>query len=396
MLKQITLTGIILLSIVGLKLHGQGIEFSDEHWEEAVDRAAEEDKYLFIDCYTTWCGPCKKMDAQVFPLDSVGEFFNENFINLKLDMESKAGKKFAKTYAVMAYPTYIILNGDGEVIIRSCGYQPPGKFMSFGKRALEAEVSLTVMQQRYEGRDRDPEFLYNYFKVLKDGCFPFLGMVHQHLDDLMPIELNKAANWRMFNEFVFDMSTPSVKTFLAQPDVFVKIHGKQAVFDKAIALYQRDMSKRYDQADGKAAQNDLYNEYKRSLDIAHPFLQDALMAMNEAYYNMAREDDKALVSAAKVLVKKRDVELPAVLNDVGVYYLEHISDKKLLKEVAGWLKPLYEETTNPMYYLTYAAVLYKTGDTDLAEEVEAKMLTYGAEIGANTGFLKEKLEEYKQ
>ena len=69
----------------------KGIRF--EHnltWSDIAAKAKAEKKYIFVDCYTTWCGPCKYMTKNIFPLQEVGDFFNQAFINVKYQMDSTA------------------------------------------------------------------------------------------------------------------------------------------------------------------------------------------------------------------------------------------------------------------------------------------------------------------
>ena len=63
----------------------QGICFYSGNWEEVCRKAAGENKVIFLDVYTSWCGPCKKMASEVFTLPEVGSFFNTHFINYKID-----------------------------------------------------------------------------------------------------------------------------------------------------------------------------------------------------------------------------------------------------------------------------------------------------------------------
>ena len=94
----------------------QGISFYQGTWEEALEQAKQEEKLLFVDAYTTWCGPCKKMSSTVFPQQEVGDYYNENFISIKLDMEKENGMRFGLKYPVSAYPTMFYIAGDGEVV----------------------------------------------------------------------------------------------------------------------------------------------------------------------------------------------------------------------------------------------------------------------------------------
>ena len=79
-MKKIFLALTLLISINSIP--AQGIEFFHGTLEEAKEIAKRENKLIFIDCYTTWCGPCKMLSKFVFTDPEMGEFYNENFINL--------------------------------------------------------------------------------------------------------------------------------------------------------------------------------------------------------------------------------------------------------------------------------------------------------------------------
>ena len=103
---------------MGFNAHAQ-TDFRSISFDEALKVAAQENKLVFIDFYTDWCGPCKKMAREVFPQKMVGDFMNAKFVNLKLNAE-KEGKELAARYKVNAYPTFIILDTKGEVAICLC------------------------------------------------------------------------------------------------------------------------------------------------------------------------------------------------------------------------------------------------------------------------------------
>ena len=92
-----------------------GVYFQDLSYEDALAKAKQQGRKLFIDCYTTWCGPCKYMSETVFKQEKVGDFLNLNFICLKYDMEKGEGPELAKKFGVRAYPTFVIVNPDGTI-----------------------------------------------------------------------------------------------------------------------------------------------------------------------------------------------------------------------------------------------------------------------------------------
>ncbi|WP_107038626.1 thioredoxin family protein [Brumimicrobium mesophilum] len=107
-----------------------GINFETLSFEEALQKAKKENKLIFLDAYAVWCGPCKMMDRTTFKDEKVGEVFNENFINLKIDMEKGEGPAVARKYQVRAYPTMMLINGEGKVEKRILGAMNGEKLLS--------------------------------------------------------------------------------------------------------------------------------------------------------------------------------------------------------------------------------------------------------------------------
>jgi thioredoxin-related protein len=131
-----------------------GMVFFHGSWDEAVSKAKEENKLLFVDAYTAWCGPCKRMSSDVFPTANVGAFYNANFVNYKLDMEKGDGPKVARDFAVKAYPTYLFVDGNGKLSHRGLGYLPEPEFLQLGREALDPSKNLgTAAAQAADSKD---------------------------------------------------------------------------------------------------------------------------------------------------------------------------------------------------------------------------------------------------
>lgn len=116
--------------VAQLEAEGHGIEFITGSFEDAKQKAKEEGKRIFMDCYTTWCGPCRYMSSNIFTRSDVGEFFNKHYVSIKIDMEKGEGIELAKRYNVKAFPTMLFMDAEGNVVVEkvgSCGAEELNK-----------------------------------------------------------------------------------------------------------------------------------------------------------------------------------------------------------------------------------------------------------------------------
>ncbi|MGZ5193137.1 MAG: thioredoxin family protein, partial [Kaistella sp.] len=116
-------------------LSQESINFEKGTFKEILAKAKSEKKLVFMDAYAVWCGPCKMMEKNIFPLESVREYYNANFINARFDMEKGEGREIAAKYGVRSYPSFLFLNGDGEVVMNSYGYMGEEAFLAVAKEA---------------------------------------------------------------------------------------------------------------------------------------------------------------------------------------------------------------------------------------------------------------------
>lgn len=90
MLKKIVLVMFLFSSIAA----SAQVEFIMNDWKKVTDKAKAENKYIFLDAYTDWCGWCKVMDKKTFSDKQVGDFMNSKWIAAKMDMEKGFGTAF--------------------------------------------------------------------------------------------------------------------------------------------------------------------------------------------------------------------------------------------------------------------------------------------------------------
>lgn len=129
--------------------------------DQAVEQAKKENKLVFVDFYTDWCGPCKVMARDVFPQKKVGDYFNQRFVCIKLNAE-KEGKQDAQTYQVKAYPTFLVLDTDKNVKLDIKGSMTAETFLSKIESELNPQLSPEAMKKRYDNGERTPDLINAY------------------------------------------------------------------------------------------------------------------------------------------------------------------------------------------------------------------------------------------
>ena len=151
---------LVVVAILGINsAFSQGIEFEHGTLAEAFAKAKKENKLVFVDIYTSWCGPCKRLSKEVFPQKVVGDYFNPRFVNVKIDAEKGEGVDFAKKYKVTNYPTLLFLSPDGEEMHRVLGFSQADGLIKDAKIAEDPSMHLEALQKRYNEGERDLDFL---------------------------------------------------------------------------------------------------------------------------------------------------------------------------------------------------------------------------------------------
>lgn len=129
-----TLTLLFVLLFQSSVFAGEtGIAFFEGTFEEAKAKAKKENKMVFVDAYAAWCGPCRWMSANVFTDPAVGEYFNEHFVCMKMDMEKGEGRTYAREWGIRAYPTLLFFDAAGKELKRDMGAKKAEPFIAIAK-----------------------------------------------------------------------------------------------------------------------------------------------------------------------------------------------------------------------------------------------------------------------
>lgn len=250
---------VLFFLLAGIKVFAQGIIFEELSFNQALEKAKVENKLVFLDCYTSWCGPCKGMLDNVFSLDKAGEYFNPRFINLKIDMEKGEGRELAKRYSIKAYPTFLLLRSDGAVQHRIVGGASIDDFIEKIARGSQKSTSLLYSEEGYQSGKRKPTDLLNYYLALQDASEKTkLKEIALELFNLLsPKEKVQKRYWPIYNH----------KLIFPNEDYFQYLVDNKSKFDKQIGKEIVDNYLYNSYSDFFLYCVNHYNTYKHAPDV---------------------------------------------------------------------------------------------------------------------------------
>lgn len=243
MIKKILTLCMAACCCVQLNAQDKGVQFRDLTFQEALQAAEKEGKLVFMDCYTSWCGPCKHMTENIFPQEIMGNFFNDKFVNVKFDMEKGEGPVLRAKFRVNSYPTFFILRPDGTVQHRIAGARPSERFLECAKRGVEEKTSLRYLTELYNSGKYSEEELAAYRTALSDAGerTALYRVTAKEFEGMSDAERCSANRW-----YLYDMESVSGKDerflyILEHKKDFDKNVGKEKVDAKLHSCYESQL-----------------------------------------------------------------------------------------------------------------------------------------------------------
>lgn len=371
---------IILLFVMPFISFSQDKGVSFEHglnWEQVKTKAKTENKFIFVDCFTTWCQPCKYMTSTIFPQAKVGEFFNTNFVNLKVQMDQtdqdspeikswyKEAARFASEYSVVAYPTFLIFNPQGELVHRIVGGGEAEDFIVRAKEGLNPKTQYVTLVKKYRANPNDAV-------IAKD-----MATAASHAYDR---ELEQEATNR-YVELVGGetLLTPENIGLLlrgatsSKSPSFVIIKNNKAKVDTLLLAKNRTANDVLSSVLSSELVMPKIRNKEENIDFPtlqlqiekdHPYVNmSASMARAKAQYYQGQKNWPAFKDAVEEYIAASETEVfSGMLNSYAWSIFENCDDAACLQAALAWSKKSIAEREEPVFVDTYANLLYKSGD----------------------------------
>ncbi|WP_286650397.1 thioredoxin family protein [Sphingobacterium hotanense] len=380
---------LLLLFTVPFLAIGQdkGIHF--EHhttWAKVKEKAKAENKYIFVDAFTTWCGPCKWMASEVFPQEKVGTFFNEKFVNLKIQMDQtkednadvkswyEEAKRFSKDYSINAYPTFLIFDPNGELVHRIVGGAEADDFIVKAGEGLNPETQFVTVVKKFEANPNDvaiakatataAEKAYdkNLQKKAQDAV-----IANSSTDELLSKEnaaflLKSASNSQSKAFSIVRENKEKVDAALGA--------GKAATI-LAHAIVNTEIAPVVWNSEEDNLASVLAEVEKKYSEIN---IKDHISSFKTQYY-LKKKNYPAFKEAVESYIAAADGKVdPSVLNSFAWSIFENCDDPACVEAALSWSKKSIENNEDPALLDTYANLLHKSGKTKEAIEWQEKAI----------------------
>lgn len=392
MKKILALFLFTFFSFSGLMAQDEGIVFTtDKSFDEVLAKAKAENKYIFMDAYAEWCGPCKWIAKNIFPLPEVGQYFNSRFVSVQIDMEKGEGPALANKYQVQAYPTLLFLNSKGEMVHRVVGAVDGPKLIDAAEIAADPEKNLAGMQKKYEKNKTNPDFLVEYLNLLDAAYMDKNTVLNAYFETQQESDLISEGNWKIMNAHLTNSKSREFKYLVEHKQDFVKKYNKQQVCDKIYNIHLEDMINvlRNPQV------TTLYPTAKKDFDAKYERRAELLAQTDMLYYQYIEQNEEKFAESSEQFLDLTQSKDPEMFNSVAWDYYEKVNDPARLKKAKAWAKKAMDISPKSHIIDTYSALCKKLEQYDEALKYAEKALAKAKEEGAELAPFEENIKEIK-
>lgn len=405
-----------------------GIRFHEDlSWKQIKEKAKSENKYIFVDCFATWCAPCRQMDINVFSKKQVGDYFNHRFISVRVQMDKTQNdndnirnwyadaKVIKEKFRVAVLPTLLFFSPSGDIIHNEQGYKSVAQLLNAGAITLSSSPKqfkqYAAFVDAYRKGKRNyilmPEILMQGKRYSESELLDSISKDYfSYLIKLKEKKWYTKANIECITSYCkMESKSPFFSIFLnhsKKVDVIMKKKGySKVIIDKVIMsediapfldfFYKTNSMKLLLTHTLEPNWDSLGNSILKK--YGGEFSARCVRVAKSKFYWFVR-NTSAYISNFIQRMNNSDMDTTiaqtaASINECAWFIFQKSNDYSEIEQAINWMKVIVEgkffENTKYAPYDTYANLLYKssvlfnTGRFDEALEWERRSLQKGKE-----------------
>jgi thioredoxin-related protein len=402
----------------------EGISFEKNmSWSEVVKKAKEENKYIFVDCYATWCGPCKMMDKDVYAKEKVGNVINSGFISVKAQMDSTKNddkqtrewypeaEEMKKQYSIKAYPTYLFFSPEGKIVHKAEGYEKEDDFIATANAATNPDMQYYTLLENYRKGNKDYSklaFMATTARTLKDielADTIAADYINNYLLNLPEDKLYTKDNIKFITFFIRSSKVKFFRIFYPNAGKVDSVMAQRG-YGRHVVDYIINHEE-IDSALARAINNKTEPDWRKiskavtrkyTVEYADWNLLDAKVRFYRYNTQKLNSDWPEYLKYAIQQIEENGTDTTNLLQEVNLnniawFVFLHSKDKKQIKTVTKWMVDLVRRRPDDAgAHDTYANLLYESDKKEEAILMEEKAL----KLSPKSTSFRETLEKMKK
>lgn len=404
----------VFLVFLTIEMNG-AIHFRNLDVKSAIELAKQENKYVFVDTYASWCGPCKVMD-RVFEEPAVADYFNSHFINVKIDMEGPYGDQMLYDYEVVWLPTLLIFDSNGNLLskmeqllssqelieaaenVRS-GYNSAVTSSSLSNSPFSSPSTGTAEDQDYDPNEKE-EVIYVYDEKASSGrphimyheAYLHLQLMDGQHQKVVKKYLSTQSDWslekniKLIFDFLQDVRSPHFQYFINNRSRFDEVIGKERVTKSLDILIMQHITKGFPRPSLKEAKQlygylDPAQADQKAYDYYLPRIfrenkkDDYLTEAHKYLLDINPFDIKVITKFVGLRIEKNELSSLSESIDMIELALSLDSQNPNIHFLAASLYFHQKEKVTALEHITKAIALtqYENGDTRAYESLKGQI-----------------------
>lgn len=309
-----------------------GIQFRSITFEQAKEASGKEGKMVFMHGYASWCHYCLYMTDSVYPDSTVGAFYNQHFICIKMDLE-KEGAELNKTLKSHTFPTLVFFDSTGQVVHRAAGRHFKPILLELGREAIEPRRQLRTWLNFYNDGNVSADTAYQVLRKIEVAGMDTQEPLLQYLNRLKPEQVSLPENWKIINELFKSVNAPFMQTFIARKKELEKLYTSKTVNDKFISIYGFEFFMRNRLLDSVG-----YDKLKQTIKSNKLDIGDMICDYADLNRMKAMSQYEQYFAAAPAFIDHYCKEDASRINEVSQVFYERTRERDLLVKAEKWMR----------------------------------------------------------
>lgn len=377
------LIAFLIIITTSISFANSNFQFSKLTYKEALkeSKASKKEVFLFFNLPDNEF--CRSVEKEVFVRPEVSDVYQEKFINLTIDPNTKEGEKLAKKFSINAFPSIVFINGKEQIIHKIVGVNAETDMLNIANRIISKKGTLQYFDKMFDDEPvkitQNHILFLDYINILYNAGEDYADKVNQYFNSLTDSELKLPENVdaiikfsenaysREFTFFAHNFANIQPKTY-DNKEKFLKLENviSNQIID---AIYNNP---KINPVDTLNAIMDYFRIEQREHVESRVMLD---------YYGIIKKDNDSYVSSLQRYMMLHVSYLSSSqIVDYCNYVLEN-NNKELYPEAIMWTEEAINSSGDFDVYYTRIQLLIKSGRTDEArDEIQRIRDTFGDKL----------------